>query len=320
MRYNLNQFGDIFRALRKTRGYSYNALAKEAGIAKNTLRNIERGKVTPTIETLSILSNYLDVDLTTLFLTCKTSTYQHYDDLHRKFERTISNHKTDFITQYMQEAEDLIRKTSHITDDPTLQKRTLQLYYRMIGHYETYIKREDEAALLAFNNALMVTMPDFQLHTYSTFDYNYEELHILFNIVQMLDRKEKIALHMTMYHFIYDRYSELVEKEIYLLPTLVNNLAVSHLNNGDLDQALKLANIGLTFISKQQTTIDLPALLLCKGLVFYYQKNPYADFYIDLSFDLLVLGNRSDIIELALKDLNQRHHIDYELKTKPVTS
>ena len=320
MRYNLQQFGDIVQAIRKAKGYSYNTLAVEADIAKNTLRNIERGKVTPTIDTLSILSNYLDVDLTTLLLTCKTSVYQTYHDLHQNFEQSISNHNTDNIIQFMKEAEDLLRQSVQVTDDPAIHKRLLQLYYRMIGHYETYIKGDDAQALQVFNRALKVTLPDFQLQQYMDYDYTYEELHILFNIVQMLNRKDKKALHLSMYNFIYDCYEHLVEKEIYLFPTLVNNMAVTYLNNGDLEQSLKLANIGLRFVHQQQTTIDLPGLLLCKGLVYFYQNNTYADFYIDLSFDLLVLGNRSDIIELALKDLKMNHQIDYKLKTQPVSS
>ena len=311
MIYNLTHFGELFQALRKAKKYSYNSLSETSGIAKNTLRNIERGKVIPNIETLTMLSNYLDADLAALFLTCKKNRHTQYEHLKHTFEMMISAHKTDELSELMSSMESLLSKDTDTLEESRLEQQILQLYYRTIGHYETYIKKDDSVALKAFLNALRVTMPEFDLDTYDQLTYNYDELHILFNIVQMDARKGNNSPIITMYEFIYQVHETLVEAEFYLFPLLVNNLAVTHLERGNYDQALHYADIGLMYLDKMQITIDMPALLLCKGIILHYMDHPCAQPYIKLCFDLLMLSNRQDLIDTALNDLKQKHNINF---------
>lgn len=311
MIYNLTHFGELFQALRKAKKYSYNSLSETSGIAKNTLRNIERGKVVPTIETLTLLTNYLDADLITLFITCKKNRHSQYENLKHTFEMMISAHKINELSELMSSVESLLSKDTDTPEESRLEEHILQLYYRMIGHYETYIKKDDSAALEAFLSALKVTMPEFNLEDYDQLTYNYDELHILFNIIQMKDRQEKNAFHIVMYEFIYEVHESLVETEVSLFPLLVNNLAVALLEQNNYEESLHYANIGLRYLDKMQIIIDMPALLLCKGIILHYMKNEYSNLYIKLCFDLLILSNRQDMIESALIDLKAKHKISF---------
>lgn len=55
------EIGEHITKLRKEKGYSTTKLAKLAGIAQSTLREIELGNTSPTWDTLRKLSNALEV-------------------------------------------------------------------------------------------------------------------------------------------------------------------------------------------------------------------------------------------------------------------
>lgn len=311
MIYNLNRFGEMFQALRIAKGYSYNTLSDEAGIAKNTLRNIERGKVIPTIETLSVLSNYLSVDLSTLFLSCKDNLHSRFEDLRTDFDKMIAKHRSDRLLEYMNVAESMLSRSTTSEEENQLQLRILQLYYRMIGHYETFIKKDDDAALRGFLQAMRVTIPDFNIDAYDKHTYNYDELQILFNLVQMFGRRKKNALNLTIYQYIYDVHETLLESEVYLLPTLLNNMSVLYMETGHLTRALHYANLGLEYIHREQVLIDLPALLLCKGLILYHMNIGNHDLYIQSALNLLAINNHPEILRLAVGNMSTKHGLDY---------
>lgn len=313
MIYNLTQFGEMFKALRTAKGYSYNSLSEASNIAKNTLRNIERGKVLPNIDTLSILSDYLNVDLTTLFLSCKEHHYSQYETMRKDFESMIAAHKTDKLVQYIEIIESLLSDTYGKDSESQLNLKLQQLSYRMTGQYETLINGSHDAALKAFTNGLKITIPNFTIETYKHYNYNYDELIILFNIVQVFGRMAVGDHYLDMYRFIYDSYTNLVETEIYLFPTLVNNMAVIHLEKGNLAKALYYVNEGLAYVNKEQVTIDLPALILCKGIILYHMNNDDHHLYITSAMNLLTLTNRQDIIALAKADMKAKHNIDYSV-------
>lgn len=317
MTYNLEQFGKIFQALRKAKHLSYNRLSETSGVAKNTLRNIERGNVLPNLETLFHLSNYLNADLPALLVTCKKDRHTEFDKIKAAYEVMISAHKTDQLLSMMSSIEALLSKDDTPLRESRLEQRILQLYYKMIGHYETYVKKDDKAALKAFLKALKVTLPDFRLATYQQVNYNYDELHILFNIAQMQARQHPEVNDTLMYEFIYQTYEALPETEIHLFPLLMNNLAVTHLNIGNDEKALHYVNIGLRYLDKNQVIIDMPSLLLCKGIILTHICDPHADLYINLCFDLLLLSNRPELLSAALKQLNEVYHIDYKPKLIP---
>ena len=312
MIYNLTQFGEIFKALRIAKGYSYNTLSEASNIAKNTLRNIERGKVLPNLDTLSILSDYLNVDLSLLFLSCKEHRYSQYEILRKDFERMTADHKTDKLNQYMDVVASLLADTSNHDDESQLNLKLQQLSHRMRGEYETLINHSHTSALQSFTKAIQITLPDFTLETYRHPTYNFDELIIFFNIIQVLCRMGFQEQYLDMYEFIYDRHSNLVETDIYLFPTLANNIAVIHLEKGNLEKALFYVNKGLVYIVKEQVVIELPALMLCKGIILYHLKDQNHYLYISSALNLLTLVNRLDIRQMAIADMKAKHKLDYE--------
>jgi len=67
--------GRNIRRFREERGLSVAALARRAGVAKQTLSTIEHGRGNPTVETLALLSEALDVSMRRLFTEWGTPVY-----------------------------------------------------------------------------------------------------------------------------------------------------------------------------------------------------------------------------------------------------
>lgn len=61
------RFGEVLRALRRERKLSQQALADRSDLAVDTVRRVESGTFSPSLETLSRLALGLEISLATLF-------------------------------------------------------------------------------------------------------------------------------------------------------------------------------------------------------------------------------------------------------------
>ena len=63
MEYHINIIGKKVRELRKIRGITQSKLAKGIKLSRASVTNIERGKHTPSLERLIIISNFFQTTL-----------------------------------------------------------------------------------------------------------------------------------------------------------------------------------------------------------------------------------------------------------------
>ncbi|MBI5360555.1 MAG: helix-turn-helix domain-containing protein [Planctomycetes bacterium] len=90
--------GGTVCALRKEQGMSQEELAFGAGLDVSTIGRIERGEISPALETLTVLSEALDVDVVTL-LRAETDDGSEKAEARRIFELLLR--KTDAQTLKM---------------------------------------------------------------------------------------------------------------------------------------------------------------------------------------------------------------------------
>jgi transcriptional regulator with XRE-family HTH domain len=65
------RFGAVVRQLRKSRGWSQERLAADAGVNRSYMGEIERARAVPTLATAEKLAQALDVPLSTLIVRCE---------------------------------------------------------------------------------------------------------------------------------------------------------------------------------------------------------------------------------------------------------
>jgi len=78
-------FGDILRSVRERRGVTLKSVAEKAGVSESLVSQIERNRVSPSIDTLLTLTDILEIDLDYLFRFRKQNKVV---DLVRKSERS----------------------------------------------------------------------------------------------------------------------------------------------------------------------------------------------------------------------------------------
>jgi transcriptional regulator with XRE-family HTH domain len=61
------RFGEHLRALRQSRNLTQEQLAEHSGLSVDTVRRVERGALSPTLETLDKLARGLDLTLSSMF-------------------------------------------------------------------------------------------------------------------------------------------------------------------------------------------------------------------------------------------------------------
>src|SRR5690242_16489024 len=62
-----NQFGAHVRSLRTARRITQDILAERSGLSVDSIRRIERGALSPTLDTIEKVANGLELTLSTLF-------------------------------------------------------------------------------------------------------------------------------------------------------------------------------------------------------------------------------------------------------------
>lgn len=75
-------FGQHVRSLRRARGLTQIALAERSNLAADTIRRLENGSFSPSLETLQKLCGGLGIQLSTLHLTFEGA--EHVDDRQRR--------------------------------------------------------------------------------------------------------------------------------------------------------------------------------------------------------------------------------------------
>lgn len=61
------QFGEKLRAVRERRGYTLKAVAQRASVSESLVSQIERNKVSPSVDTLLLIADVLEIDYEYLF-------------------------------------------------------------------------------------------------------------------------------------------------------------------------------------------------------------------------------------------------------------
>jgi transcriptional regulator with XRE-family HTH domain len=93
--------GDNIRMIREQQGYSMNALAKKAGIAYATLNAIERSTKSPSIDTISLLSEALNIPISYLLGEKQESAFTAQEKKLVDDFRSLNQQGRDYVLQTM---------------------------------------------------------------------------------------------------------------------------------------------------------------------------------------------------------------------------
>ena len=98
----MSAVGDNIRAEREKQGYSQNALAKKAGIAQATINAIERSTKSPSVDTVQLLADALNVSVSYLMgETKKAATFTAQEKRLIEDFRSLNQQGREYVLQSM---------------------------------------------------------------------------------------------------------------------------------------------------------------------------------------------------------------------------
>jgi len=179
MLYNIKEFGERFAQLRKKHGYSIDELSEISSVSKRTLQQIEHGKHLARLDTLSLLSSYLDTDLLELLCNCKEEREKALCKLLSAFSDDLSHQRYLKIDYYIQEAEDIFsqKKYNQLAVSDHVFFNSLESVLLWLKGVKAYaVDKGFEKADELFLAALAIRHPNLTFDTLSNYEYNLLEL------------------------------------------------------------------------------------------------------------------------------------------------
>lgn len=307
--YNLAEFGEKMKNLRKDVGLSQLDIQSSTGVSVDALRRIEKGEVIPRYETLELLSTIYKQDLLELLKSCRAN--KLLTEYHDELDDLI----TCFDAGKMKAVEADIRKNFSDSTRMAIVNPTevIQLLMLMRGSalYHSRISNDREDARYVLTDALKLTMPTFSTKKYKSFNYSYIELRILLLISILIAEKNEIDLSNEILHFILEKLKDNNPGKYvdFLIIKIYSNLCYNHHLQDHHEEVIRYAQEGIDYCRRNETTYGLNLLYYRKGIAEYELQN--ADYMDSLqaAFFLLKLSGQDELLEVYLEVTRQKYNI-----------
>ncbi|MDO5096572.1 MAG: helix-turn-helix transcriptional regulator [Peptostreptococcaceae bacterium] len=241
MYYNLENFGNKLKELRRAQKLSQKELAESALVDAVTIRRIEKGLTLPKVETLDVLSGILKYDLNMLLLECRLDDYIVFHEIQNRIEFEMDNRNYQSLDEEIENLKQLLHDTTNPYYTNLIQQLISFVDAVIFLEDVTLQKNVDERALQKFIDAIRLTTPKFELENYREAMYSPFEVRILMNIGFCFQRMGENDKYFEIISFCMDCVSE--NDKIY--PKICHNLAGAYRRRNDFQKALELTELGI---------------------------------------------------------------------------
>jgi transcriptional regulator with XRE-family HTH domain len=313
--YNLVQFGEKLKNARKELGLSQIDIQNSAGVSVDALRRIEKGEVIPRYETLELLSALYKQDLLELLKSSRNNKLltEYFDELDGLI--------TSYDDKKMKILEDDIRKSFTIDNRSSIvnPNEVIQvlLYIRGANLYYSRISSDHIDAKNILLDALRLTIPNFKINEFRTYNYSYIELRILLFLSILIAQNNEVILSNEILYFILNRLQNSSTSK-YLTHLIIKIYANLSYNYHLLDNHAKVIEIcdeGISYCLHQETTHVLFLLFYRKGIAEYLLKQETYITTLHSSFFLLTITNTQSLLDVYLEATKQMYNIDIDIST-----
>lgn len=310
--YNLVEFGDKLKSLRKELGLSQTDIQDNAGVSVDALRRIEKGEVIPRYETLELLSSIYKQDLLELLKSCRNN--KLLTEYHDELDSIIVSYDNNKI----QALEADIRKSFTDSERSTIVNPNeviqLLLFIRGTTLHHSRISNDHKDSLNILLDALRLTIPKFQIHDFKVYNYSYIELRILLllSVLVAEDENYEIGISTKILYFILEKLSNNSTSKYIdqLIVKIYSNLAYNYHLQDKQKNVIEISNVGIEYCLKHEMTHILYLLYYRKGIAEYKlkQKNYLESLYF--SFFMLKITKQYDLLDVYLEVTKQKYNID----------
>ena len=309
--YNLLEFGEKLKELRKSLGYSQVEIQKLAGVSSDGLRRIEKGEVIPRYETLELLSSIYKEDLLELLKNARSN--KLLTEYHDELDDII----TCYDDQKMKKLEEDIRvsftgknESSIVNPNEVIQ---FLLLIRGASLYHSRFASDHKDARNTLQDALKLTIPKFRLEDYKEYKYSYIELRILLLLSILIAEDQEVALSTKILYFILDRLktSTTSKYQDFLIIKIYTNISYNYHLEDNHKRVIKAANEGIDYCISHERTHGLNSLYYRKGIAEFMLRRKTYKSSLFSAFFILKMTGKEELLDIYLDVTEEQYGIEF---------
>lgn len=286
-----DKFAEQLRAIRIRRKMSQVLVSEKTGINEDTLRRLEKGDHIPRFETLCILSKYYKEDLHALLQRCMQSEKIWF--LYQELDQLITKDNAEQVLQLIHS----FRKDIAVFSEGLIDVLDLEQIRLFLDGMEASYAGNEQISITHYMDALKVFNPELTLEHWKDFPYSGFELRILFSLASELGFIRNVELSNEILLFLLSRLDAEVHANYFqklLITKIYASLAYNFHRLSDDVNAVKYAELGISYCIENQLTSYLPLMLLRKGVGLVHLEKPEGIVCLDQAIQLLsILGNHA---------------------------
>lgn len=298
--YQLESFGKELEQRIRRSGWNYKTLSERCDIDPVTLRRIRMGKVTPTLETLELLSSLLKTDLPALFLKYRFEVSETIQRIQWIIEDKMRNN--DFRT--VSEDVNKIRSVLSTISNSYYRRRIEQFCLMIEGTLYLEEYKDIDRACKIYVKALRQTSPNFCMKNAPKMYFSEEETRVLMNLAIALGDKKNLNAKKLLLEICLNNLSE--EQPLYI--KVCHNLATLYYSLSNFEQSLSYAERGIRISKNTRNYSILEALFFAKAVAELILDLPEAKESMAHTLSLC----RAFGLEEGLKDYEHRFQVIME--------
>jgi transcriptional regulator with XRE-family HTH domain len=312
--YNLSDFGNAVRELRKRNGFSQIDVKSYTGINQDTLRRIENGAVIPKYETLEILSSIYKSDLMTLLKTFRVNKY--FYNYYNYIDRIIANNEIYLLEKIQLDLLESIEKPEHLKKliNP-IELRQFELLLCGIKKYNSNNYDEYKEAEQILIDSLKLTLKNFHLDIYNQLYYNLLEVRILFliSLIKVKLREISVSTEILIFVLNYLIHNSDFDNDVQkVILKCYSNISYNFHKIDNHNLALNYATEGIDYAIKNCNMNCLYVLFARKGVAeFFLKQNGYID-SLKKSIHILEINKQYELANLYKSTFENKYNINIE--------
>jgi len=312
--YNLEDFGNELKKIRKSLGYSQPDVQEIVGVSIDTIRKIESGRVVPRYDTLELLSAAYKEDLLELLKNCRADKFlmEFHDDLDyiiACYEKAA----TASLREKLQQSFSTEAQLSMINPHELEQFMT---FVDAVDAYYSIIPVAGKSTRNKLIKTLQLTIPNYKVRRYRSYKYNYIEFRILILISLLIAKEKNFTFSNEILYYILGKISNRNYSTKYLDFLIINlhfNIAYNYHMLDNHANVIEVADKGISYCIEKRTNHALYSLYYRKGIAqFNLGDKGYLE-SIKTAFYLLKANRIPKLLEEYEKITREKYGITVQL-------
>ena len=272
--YNLDNFGERLKKIRKSLGFSQSYVQEKVGINVDTIRKIESGLAIPRYDTLELLSVAYKEDLLELLKSCRSNKFLM--DFHDDLDYIIACYDKSITADLKAQLQHNFNSETQLSLVNPSEVKQFILFVDAIDQYHSDFTSTQASTKNDLINILKLTIPNYTIKKFDKFNYNYIEFRILLLISLFIAKEQDFLFSNKILYYILDKITDKnysTQNIDFLIVNIYFNIAYNYHRLDNHTKVIEVSDEGIEFCLERRTTHVLYSLYYRKGIAQFILGN-----------------------------------------------